>query len=269
MSDAFTALLTRFGAKAVLVSLVVSLSIWGLAHVSAAPGQEVTVLWGLASYTKKVEPRSSATVPEGTKKENNSSAVADVVPSQSRATSAAASDSYVPPVEPGDRILPPEDVEEVTGVTKQNVAKITGELRMRRNARELTATESNRRVQELPTGTYFFLDIDGFHYHEAWDIPVVLRAHRAKRFPSRLNYVEAQLFGADELHLVVFVDEGTAVRIAKLDGVREHEVLAFTRPGSNRNILVSLSAERIIQAYPRDIQTTESHSDSALDLVIR
>ena len=55
MADALSTLLTRFGAKAVFAGLLVAIVVWGLAHLSAAPGAEVSVLWGIASYTKRSE----------------------------------------------------------------------------------------------------------------------------------------------------------------------------------------------------------------------
>jgi hypothetical protein len=53
MNDLGAEVLKRYGATAVLCAFAVGCAIWGLAHFVAAPGSEVSVLWGLVTYTKK------------------------------------------------------------------------------------------------------------------------------------------------------------------------------------------------------------------------
>ncbi len=55
MNEVGTEILKRYGATAVLCAAAAGCAIWGLAHFVAAPGSEVSVLWGLVTYTKKAD----------------------------------------------------------------------------------------------------------------------------------------------------------------------------------------------------------------------
>lgn len=53
MSDFGTEVLKRYGATAIVFALISAAVIWGFAHLVAAPGSEVSILWGLVKYTKQ------------------------------------------------------------------------------------------------------------------------------------------------------------------------------------------------------------------------
>ena len=46
------AVLKRYGVRAVIFAVFFGLTVWGLTHWTAAPGSNVSILWGLTSYTK-------------------------------------------------------------------------------------------------------------------------------------------------------------------------------------------------------------------------
>jgi tetratricopeptide (TPR) repeat protein len=54
MANVGELLFKKYGLSAIVVAIVGALSIWGLAHWAAAPGSEVSVLFGLVRYTKAV-----------------------------------------------------------------------------------------------------------------------------------------------------------------------------------------------------------------------
>jgi hypothetical protein len=62
MSDIVADIFRKYGTLAIVVTIVLTLSIWGLAHRAASPGTEVSVLWGLVKYTKPPETVSSKTM---------------------------------------------------------------------------------------------------------------------------------------------------------------------------------------------------------------
>ena len=45
-------ILKEFGIKSVLIAAIFALIVWGLAHWTAAPGSEISILWGFVQYTK-------------------------------------------------------------------------------------------------------------------------------------------------------------------------------------------------------------------------
>ena len=58
MPDIFQHLLAKLGLWRLFALLLAAVTIiWGLAHWNAQPGKEVSVLWGLVSYTKSALPR--------------------------------------------------------------------------------------------------------------------------------------------------------------------------------------------------------------------
>jgi hypothetical protein len=69
MSDPLSSILKLYGlpaafAAAILAALL-ALCVWGLAHFSAKPGTEVSVLWGLARYTKASDHDTLGRTPRG------------------------------------------------------------------------------------------------------------------------------------------------------------------------------------------------------------
>lgn len=48
--------LKRFGLLGIVAALVFGTLIWWLGHMSASPGTEVSILWGMAKYTKDGSP---------------------------------------------------------------------------------------------------------------------------------------------------------------------------------------------------------------------
>lgn len=52
MEDLLKYLLNKWGIKSIIYVILITLIIWGLAHLAAAPGEKISVLWGLVEYTK-------------------------------------------------------------------------------------------------------------------------------------------------------------------------------------------------------------------------
>jgi len=58
-------LFKKYGLYTIIFSVVGAICVWGLAHWAAAPGSEVSILWGLAKYEKRVPgpiPKSSVKI---------------------------------------------------------------------------------------------------------------------------------------------------------------------------------------------------------------
>jgi len=45
-------ILNQYGIKTVLFAVIFAFFVWGLAHWTAAPGSEISILWGFVQYTK-------------------------------------------------------------------------------------------------------------------------------------------------------------------------------------------------------------------------
>ena len=148
MNDFLSRLLDRYGLVRLAIGILIGFfALWALAHFTAAPGGNVSVLWGLVQYTKS-KPDTSGFASDTSKNELSKHPQSV---SQSKE-----------PLNPSAEGQPISGGFEVThGVTKETCGQELRTIRTRRQLRPLQLLESGRSVSETARGTYFsvFLNI--------------------------------------------------------------------------------------------------------------
>jgi len=249
MGDLGSEILKKYGTAAVVFAVVFALLVWLLAHWAAAPGKEVTVLWGFVKYTKgsltsTVRDPSFSSRTQQSKEEDKSQ---------------ISSGSF-----------PQTDLFVKHGVVKQNRGAILKSLRSDRNLRELTAVESGRRVRDLPAGTYFFLLGPWLtDYSPNETLSTRVSELRADRFQSGKDYFEMHNTREGELHLICYMNEFHAADISKLSGTTTREVMVSPYPWGQLTSLVSIPVQRIQRSESRSVQTSEEEQITALDVKVK
>lgn len=154
MNDVLAEYLKRYGLLAVLAALVFAVAVWGSAHWAAAPGEKVSVLWGLAEYTKP---------PEIHDKIQTESKIATQLTSDPLATPAADSQSS----DQLDQI----NLEVVHGLSSDNYLETVEALRSRHVLRNLRPLETDRPIEATPQGSFFFVYSNYIQYNPKIDEP--------------------------------------------------------------------------------------------------
>ncbi len=237
----------KYGLTSVVAVLIAALGIWVAAHLTAAPGAQVSVLWGLVQYQKRAE---------------NPVAVSTARRPTATPERSVTRDPIEEPLAAVDLPLSP-------GLTPETSAAAVERLRGERKLRQLTAFESGLPAAEIPPGTYFFLLGS---WLETWDESLSdriagLMASRFKRSEwSRYELHKTQ----DELFLVVFITESDGARVSHLNGDDPVEIVAAPKVEGGFTVLISLPVNRIVSVRPRDLESRpDDRAIIALDMVVR
>lgn len=245
--DQFLArLLDKYGLFRTIIAILIGFfSLWGLAHFTAAPGGNVSVLWGLVEYTKnKSDADNLVTKPQVTDRKQ-----------KNEASSSAAS-----PVSP-------KNITSVQGVTKENVEKILGSLRSQHQLRALETLESGRVVDKTPKGTYFFVSIYFMETSNSSMSETISKSvvNRFRNLPSDL---EIHYPHNDSPIVVGFTSESDAVRLASPSNEIQNTTLAAV-PWGPMTSLVSVPTDRIFSSKSREIAPSEDKVIKVLDIEIK
>ena len=249
MSDLGTEIFKRYGATAIAFALVFGIAIWALAHLVAAPGSEVSVLWGVVKYTKKLDVTEAAT------SANKPSAVHQGVVPQSVKATWPAIDLYVR-----------------SDVRQANLEQALNSIRLAKNLRQLTAAESGRRTPEIASGTYFYLFGPSLRWTPSpsdSSLLDFLEIISVSRYRTTKNFVEIHYPRGERPNLILFVDESTAQQIAKLSGTARHEIMAALSPWGSATTLVSVPAERIVRSRTREVEIQKEDVRLVLDILLQ
>ncbi len=138
MRDLVSEILKKYGTPAVIFAVVASVIIWFLAHWTAAPGKEVSVLWGLVKYTKQT--RTKSTIP---------SSISEIV---------APPDQKIQ-IEGAPDKLPGINIVTHNNISNENLQNTLNALRSQIKLRGLSTMESGKIVKDLPAGTVFYLPV--------------------------------------------------------------------------------------------------------------
>lgn len=138
MGDFATEILKKYGTPAVIFAFVLACIIWFFAHIAAAPGGEVSILWGLAKYTKKSEP---TVTPEYTKK-SESTVTSEYTKPEDKFTvqEASRTESAKAKIHPD-----PVSLTVIHNTTEENISLTLSKLREERKLRELSVSESGKK----------------------------------------------------------------------------------------------------------------------------
>ena len=254
MSDLGTEVLKRYGATAIAFALVTGCAIWGLAHLVAAPGSEVSVLWGLVKYTKKAEQI------EITKSGINLS------PERKVASPVVPAPQSSKPTWPAIELFLRGDVRQAT------LEKTLNSIRSDKALRQLTTAESGRQMREIPSGTYFYF-LGRWLRTDAPSLNSSLQERittlEVSRYRTTDNYVEIQYPRSEKPQLILFVDELTAQKVARLSGTERYEIAAALSPWGNASTLVSVPIDRVIHSRVREVEPQKTETRLVLDILLQ
>lgn len=257
MSDFVAEVLKRYGVVAILIALVAACAVWGLAHTVAAPGSEVSVLWGLVKYTKQ----PPTTVAVGTSTERLATEGLSR-PSGAPTKGVEARSSFEPFVH--------------AGVSRDGMEKTLNSIRSRRALREITAAESGRPALKIPSGTYFFLLSKWLHGASVYKDGKLVMAFAesvggfsASRYRISDEYAEIHYPRGEEPQLVLYFDESTAYGLAKLSGADSKEVTGSILPWANATTLASIPFSRVVGCRLRQAQISKGDSRLVFDMLLQ
>jgi hypothetical protein len=263
MSAPVKDIFVHFGWPIVGAAVVLSLVTWALVPFNAAPGSRVSVLFGLAEYTKKSP--------------NEVVLNADNLDLLKGVNEPDIEDSEANELQVPDAPLEALSIDQISNVSEENAAEILEALREDKNLRPLTPSESDRLVEELPGGLYFYLfawslDFDGTSFETApRDLFVKsINGKMASRFQTRRrSYVEIHKEVGGDIQLILYMNETSLAQIGTLDGISQHKIQAAVTPWKKATVLISLPIERIYTSRVREVELAERDDLYVLDIVIR
>jgi hypothetical protein len=256
LGDFASEILKKYGTPAFIFAFVFAGVIWLFAHNAAAPGGDVTILWGLAKYTKKNQVHETAQVSLPNEKVINSKAKLE--PEQIKA------------------LFSPISLTILHNISKENMTSALSKLREERKLRELSVSESGKKISEIPKGTFFFTLGAWLESDYKWELDnkiddflTPFKRYKTKRIRPSENYVEIQYPNSGIYNLILFINEQAASQISQLNGESEHKVMAAIYPWGEMSSMVSLPVNRIIRLKERDVQVSKQETVTVLDIVIR
>jgi hypothetical protein len=254
MNEVVAEILKRYGVTALAVTLAFGFSIWGLAHVVAAPSSEVSVLWGLVKYTKKTE------LPKG----SNSGIKPSLESKQASVVIATPTSS-----EPA---LPAIELSVHGDLRQSTFEEMLKSIRSDKSLRQLSAAESGREMREISSGTYFY-------FLSRWlDTATSLRSSLLQeqmatldvsRYRTSDHYVEIHYPKGENMQLILFVDETAAQKVARLSGTESHEITAALSPWGNANTMIAVPVDRVSSSRVREVELEEMDRRLVLDILLR
>jgi hypothetical protein len=256
MDQFLSRLLDKYGLLRIVIAILSGfIVLWALAHFTAAPGGNVSVLWGLVQYTKNKPDTpivSAKTESPDTTKEQQAI-------DQNGNIGGKASSVVLP--------VSSENISVMQGITKKNMNQKLQSLRAQRQLRTLEALESGRPVAETPRGTYFFVPI---HYLAFSSESMVENLFKQKvyRFGSYSFYIEIHYPKNGSPIIIAFTSESDAARLTSpVHGIQK--ISLATLPWEKMPSLVSVPADKIISAKTREVDLSENNLVTMLDAEIK
>lgn len=262
MKDLADQVFRHFGLKAVVAIVIVGMVIWALAHWNAAPDRTVSVLWGLVEYTKP-SPQ------EVSRQESISMPTVSLIQKP-------VSTPTVSPSRELDQVTSREGKRqgrvEVIGHAYSNASWSVGshELRKLRGLRELSALESGKPLDSMPTGTFGFVDFLNVRIMMSrTEFAAELSRSTVRRFDSKDSkdpefeiHCDRQ---ADKL-LLGFTTETTASGLTSSPGIKE--VVLAARPWVDLTSLVLIDVRLLRSMDLRIIEAGSGETDWVTDIIL-
>lgn len=223
---------------------------WFIAHLAAAPGGNVSVLWGLFQYTKSKNGTSTVT---------HSTPGAE--PTKQQQTLSQHQEMSRGPAEI------PDNLGVIHGITPKTSDQTLNSLRAKRQLRPLEALESGRSVAETPRGTYFFIFYMALRADRGKMVEA-LGALNVARFGEAKAYFEIHLLKVGSPIIIGFAAESDAVRVGS-PTLEVRKISIAPVPWEKMTSLLSLPADRIVTARTRTLSLSERESIYILDCEIR
>lgn len=248
MSDVASEIFKKYGVMAIIAALLLAFSIWGLAHIAASPGTEVSVLWGLVKYTKPANFQTAN--------------------SYSSATQPQSKKSETAPKKEQVSVLPPIALEIQNNLSKKDSQKAIVALRTARKIREFNSLESGKNVSALPSGSYFFVSFDYLTGRSNEELKKNILSGRVYRFRSWSTF-EIHSLAGNGMYIVGFISESDAARISNLSGINSQEIILASFLWGSMTSLVSIPFDRIESSTYRNIQISSDEEHLVMDIKVK
>ncbi len=254
MRDLGSEIFRRYGPWALLAAALISICIWLLAHNIAAPGGQVSVLWGLIQYTKQgaetehQPPRS---------KEPPSATPSNPLPPPSNTATAAPE----PVPAPGHGLVLAH------GLTIESAAKLLSSVRRERGLRELAALESDKPLRTCPHGTVSFV-YGGFLTYIRPDGDSSDRIN-IERFPKTRAYFEIHCLSDGRIFILGYTTEAASTQLPESRGKSDISFVLSPRVWGAMTTLISMPIDRVRSLSRREIDISKDESQLVLDTMAR
>lgn len=253
MGEILSDIFKKFGIKSVLFAFVFSVAIWTLAHFAASPGTEVSILWGLARYTKSMDKKSESTT----------SAI-DLNSSKKTAQEI---------INKNDSSFVPISLFTKYDLSKANFDKFIVDYRKENNIREIQLMESGKPARQLSDGIfsfvqYFFLTYEYVSLFEN-DYKHFLLNMATNRFRMSDHEFEIHFINKDKIILLGYANRKDASDITFLSGKISHSIIISPLYFGDFNTLVVLPVDRIIFAKDRKIEISKNEWYPVLETTIK
>jgi len=250
MVELLIEMLRRYGSLTVIVAVVLGSVIWIAAHFSSAPGTQISILWGLVTYTKdsdvSAKPRVQVEAP-----------ISNLQPEK--------------PVSPQAEVQQPslKSYEIVYGVNSKQTEKAVAKLRTKYELRELTSMESGKRVTETPPGTFFFV-LSLIGDKPADERYLHIEQLTVSRYPVwKIADLEIHRTRDGDLFFLAFTTDVDANRITALSGVSNADVVLLPEVDGDFKNLVRVPLQRVVSIRSRESTRAKDQRFVLMDTVLR
>ena len=228
------ALVVQLGTVGVLIVCAIAVALSVTTHLIAAPGEEVSVIWGMFSYVKR--------------------------PSVPQTENGESDDDTLPPLE---RMT----IEIEDNVTRDKHGASLAELRQQYSLKELNPLHSLSPIVDSPAGTFFFTSYVYIKISQSYQLEDMLSKSSISR--EQQNRFEVHHRDQGEYFIVCYVCDCVADEIEFLSGDSSHRIKLFPLPWESYDTRIELPIERIVRAEGRLIEIGEENPVGVVNATIR
>lgn len=251
MNNILSNLFSKYGFSAligtVIAVVIAVIIVWIAAHNMSAPGEKVSVIWGLVEYTKPsddVDISDTIDIAELTEEIN-----------------------FKPESQQIAQQMAPIAIE-IEHILGENIEDVLLELRRKYSLRPLTALESGISICETAPGTYFFT-FDAWIGVEGDEFESDIQRFEVHRYLSSLFNLEFHNTSEGALYLIGFVSNTHVAEISELTGIERKSIILSSSWHSEFPNLVRLPVSRILISSYRRIDLSEQEHIGVLDLELQ
>ncbi len=241
MSEILSDIFKKYGIKAVVFASVFAILVWAFAHFAAAPGTEVSVLWGLVRYTKSMDKESEYSSKNPV--EYNNKTTEDGI------------------IQKKDTVFSPISIFTKYDLNKDDVDEFINDYRNKNKVREIQIMESGKPAKELSDGIYSFIESFAFsiflpRYNNNYKS--FLLNWTTSRFRNSDSEYEIHFINKDKIILLGFTNRKDASDISYLSGRTKHSILLSPTYFGDFTTFVAIPVDRIISSYDRTITISQN-----------
>lgn len=252
MSDILSDILKKYGIKAIVFATVFAISVWALAHFAAAPGTEVSVLWGLVRYTKSLDKETEYFSKNPIK--NYDKTTADSI------------------IQKNDTTFAPISIFTKYDLKKEDVEKFINDYRNKNKVREIQIMESGKPAKDLTDGIYSFVESYAFSIflpEYNYNYKSFLLNWTSNRFRNDVSEFEIHFINKDKIILLGFTNRRDASDISYLKGNTTYSILLSPSYFGDFTTFVAIPVDRIISSSDRTITISKKRFHYILEATIK